>query len=62
MSRLRMFCGHCGSTNVGQSACVSVSQNKDTQEWELGGIYSSWFCDDCGRDDSVEEKEKDHET
>lgn len=60
MSRLKMVCGHCGSENVGRDAYVSW--NEKTQEWELGGIYDSGFCNDCGRDDPIEEEEIDDES
>lgn len=56
MSKLQMFCGKCGGTNV--RADAYAAWNVEKQEWELAATYDKGAaCEDCGDECRIVERE-----
>lgn len=55
MKRIKMVCGNCGSENILKDAYAIWSV--ESQEWELLAVYDNTRCEECGAEDSCEEKE-----
>ena len=46
----KYICGNCGSDNITADAVVLVNHDN-----EIGDIYDTWTCQDCGTEGDIEE-------
>jgi hypothetical protein len=55
MTKLKMICTECGSTDVRRDAWANWCEK--IQDWELAEVYDNAFCIDCDGECSIKEEE-----
>ena len=53
--KITIVCAYCGSEDVMRDAVARWSI--DAQEWELSDVQDQGYCDECGGEATLHEKE-----